>query len=155
MPNIQEAIVSWTDTLKESLFKKKPSKKTSMERPLCRVCAKALESQAANTEVTCVNCGTRNRITYSQSECIEGVQADPEQEFRERIDEIARLRNYTFNDSKERVIRALLRKREKYGDFYCPCKAKVVLANICPCEETRNGSVELYGKCSCSLFWKR
>ena len=83
------------------------------------------------------------------------IQAQPEQEFRERIDEFARLRNYTFSDAKERIIRAILKKRIKYGDYYCPCKARTVLENVCPCKETRNGSVELYGKCSCNLFWKR
>lgn len=103
-----------------------------------------------------MNCGTKNRLTFSQSECIvEGVQADPELELRERIEEFARLRNYTFSDHKERVIRALLKKRDKYWDFYCPCKARAALENVCPCKETRDGEVELNGKCSCSLFWKR
>lgn len=82
-------------------------------------------------------------------------QTDPERELRERIDEIARLRNYTFSDSKERIIQAILRKREKHGDFYCPCKARLVPENICPCKETRDGSVELHARCSCNLFWKR
>jgi ferredoxin-thioredoxin reductase catalytic subunit len=103
-----------------------------------------------------MSCGTKNQIIYSQGECIvEGVRADPELELRERIEEFARLRNYTFSDSKERVIQAILKKQEKYGDFYCPCKARTVLENVCPCKEAREGSVELNGKCSCSLFWKR
>jgi ferredoxin-thioredoxin reductase catalytic subunit len=86
---------------------------------------------------------------------VEGVLGDREVELRERIEEFARLRNYTFNDFKERVIQALLDKQEKYGDFYCPCKARTVGENICPCKETREGDVELKGSCSCRLFWKR
>lgn len=127
------------------------------ERPRCRLCGEYLESAVvADPEVTCKVCGTKNRITYYQSECVVGgVLSDRELELRERVEEFARLRNYTFTDFKEPVIQALLEKREKYGDFYCPCKAKTVLENVCPCKETRDGDVELKGKCSCRLFWKR
>ena len=127
------------------------------EDPRCRLCGEYVESSAgADTEVTCKVCGTKSRITYSQGEWIVGgVLSDRELELRERIKEFARLRNYTFSDFKEPVIQALLAKREKYGDFYCPCKARTVLENVCPCKETREGDVELKGKCSCRLFWKR
>jgi ferredoxin-thioredoxin reductase catalytic subunit len=86
---------------------------------------------------------------------VEDVRGDPELELRERLEEFARLRNYRFNEFKEPVILALLGKRVKYGDFYCPCKAKTVLENVCPCKETRDGDVEQNGKCSCRLFWKK
>jgi ferredoxin-thioredoxin reductase catalytic subunit len=106
--------------------------------------------------VTCRVCGTKNQITYSQGEyVVGGVLSDRELELRERIEEFARLRNYTFSDLKEPVIQALLEKRKEYGDFYCPCKAETVLENVCPCQETREGDVELNGKCGCCLFWKR
>ncbi len=127
------------------------------ERPRCRLCGEYLErAEVADSELTCKVCGTKSRITYSQGECVVGgVLSDRELELRERVEEFARLRNYTFSDFKEPVIQALLEKREKYGDFYCPCKAKTVLENVCPCKETRDGDVELKGKCSCRLFWKR
>lgn len=127
------------------------------ERPRCRLCCEYLESPTvADTEVTCKVCGTKNRITNSEGEWIVGgVLSDQELELRERIEEFARLRNYTFSDFKEPVIQALLAKREKYGDFYCPCKTRTVVENVCPCNETRESDVELKGKCSCRLFWKR
>jgi len=126
-------------------------------RPRCRLCGEYLESPAErDTESTCRVCGTKSLITYSHGEyVVGGVLSDRELELRERIEEFARLRNYTFSDLKEPVVQALLEKREKYGDFYCPCKAKTVLENVCPCKETRDGDVELKGKCSCRLFWKR
>ena len=127
------------------------------ERPRCRLCSGYLESSAVvQTEVTCKVCGTKNRITNSEGEWIVGgVLSDRELELRERIEEFARLRNYTFSEFKEPVIQALLEKHERYGDFYCPCKARTVLENICPCKETREGDVEAKGKCSCRLFWRR
>lgn len=128
-----------------------------LNRPRCRMCGEDLGSFAVpEAEVTCKVCGTKSRITCSQGECVvAGVSVDKETELRERIEEFARLRNYTFNDLKERVIQALLEKQDKYGDFYCPCKARTVLENVCPCKETRDGDVEVKGNCSCRLFWKR
>jgi ferredoxin-thioredoxin reductase catalytic subunit len=128
------------------------------ERLPCRLCGGGLEPSAvAESEIICKNCGTKNRITYSHGECIVGdVLGDRELELRERIEEFARLRNYDFNDTyKEPVIQALLQKRERSGDFYCPCKARTIAENLCPCKETREGDVELNGCCSCRLFWKK
>ena len=125
-----------------------------IEQPRCRVCGEYLES--GDSTVTCINCGTKSRIVRSEGGWIAAsAVGDREVELRERVEEFARLRNYGFSDFKERVIQALLKKQEIYGDFYCPCKAKTVLENVCPCKETREGDVELNGKCSCRLFWKR
>lgn len=123
----------------------------------CRVCGEHLESDLeANVDATCTICGTRNRITSRNGELVaEGPPDEPEREIRERADEFARLRNYRFNEMKERIVQALIKRREKYGDFYCPCKARIVLENVCPCKETRDGSVEINGKCTCRLFWKQ
>jgi len=123
----------------------------------CRLCGENLESTTVpNIDTTCMNCGTKNHVTYHQSELVvEAVPGDPELELRERIEEFARLRNYRFNEFKEPVILALLEKRDKNGDFYCPCKARSVPENVCPCKETRDGDVEQNGKCGCRLFWKQ
>ena len=106
--------------------------------------------------MTCKVCGTKSRISISQNLLVvSSIFCEPELELRERIDEFARLRNYKFTEVREQVIQSLLEKRDKYGDFYCPCKTKNVLENVCPCEETREGDVEINGCCSCCLFWKR
>jgi len=127
------------------------------ELPRCRLCGQSLETPAvAESEVTCKVCGTKNRVILSKNvRVVSGVLREPELELRERIEEFARLRNYTFSEVKEHVIQSLLEKRDKYGDFYCPCKTKEVVENICPCEETRVGDVEVNGCCGCCLFWKR
>jgi ferredoxin-thioredoxin reductase catalytic subunit len=123
----------------------------------CRVCGESLESGLkANADATCTICGTGNRVISRNGELLaEGPTDEPEREIRERADEFARLRNYRFNEMKERVIQALVKRRERYGDFYCPCKARIVLENVCPCKETRDGSVEINGRCTCRLFWKQ
>ena len=127
------------------------------EHPRCRLCGNCLETIAvAESEVTCKTCGTKSRVTLSKNVwVVSGVLREPELELRERIEEFARLRNYTFSEAKEQVIQSLLEKRDKYGDFYCPCKTKEMIENICACEETREGEVEINGCCSCCLFWKR
>ena len=130
---------------------------TRLSKVSCRLCGAQLYSHLdENVEVTCRICGTKNRTTYRQGEWItEDVSDVPEREVRERVEEFARLRNYGFNESKERVIQALLEKRQKFGDFYCPCKSRTVLENVCPCKETRDGSVEARGRCACGLFWRQ
>jgi ferredoxin-thioredoxin reductase catalytic subunit len=126
-------------------------------RLACRVCGEFLESGLeGNADMTCTVCGTKNRITSRNGALvIEGPRIEPRREIRERAEEFARLRHYRFNEMKERIIQALVKRREKYGDFYCPCKAKIVLENVCPCKETRDGSVEANGRCTCRLFWKQ
>lgn len=54
------------------------------------------------------------------------------------------------------VLNALLKRKEKHGDLYCPCR--VITGNkekdkeiICPCVFHR-GEIELQGKCKCELF---
>lgn len=78
----------------------------------------------------------------------------PEEEIRARIENFAQLRNYKFNELKEPLVEGLLKKHERYGDFYCPCKIDNIPENVCPCLETRQGSVERDGRCHCGLFWK-
>jgi ferredoxin-thioredoxin reductase catalytic subunit len=78
----------------------------------------------------------------------------PEEEITQRIENFARLRGYHFNEMKKPLIEGLLKKYERFGDFYCPCKIDNIPENVCPCLETRQGSVEKNGRCHCGLFWK-
>ena len=122
----------------------------------CRVCNAPLKSvQETDVTVTCLACGTRNYVVFSQGQWnAMKILLDPETEIRQRAGEFARIRNYRLNELKEPIIQALVKKRQKYGDFYCPCKARIVLENVCPCKETRTGSVETRGRCTCGLFWR-
>ncbi len=46
-----------------------------------------------------------------------------------------------------RIIDALKRNHQKYGESYCPCKVDRIPDNICPCKEYRDT-----GKCICGLY---
>jgi len=56
----------------------------------------------------------------------------------------------------EALIDGLVRRKEKYGDYYCPCRVvtgdeEIDRANICPCE-THEEEIARSGKCHCGLF---
>jgi ferredoxin-thioredoxin reductase catalytic chain len=62
------------------------------------------------------------------------------------------------NKIVEGIIKSLIERRKKFGDFYCPCR--VVTKNkakdseiVCPCVYHR-GEIELQGHCLCNLFVK-
>lgn len=46
-----------------------------------------------------------------------------------------------------RIVDALKRNHEKYGESYCPCKVDRIEDNICPCKEFRET-----GNCICGLY---
>jgi hypothetical protein len=98
--------------------------------------------------VVCTICGAELEITAVDSEVTATrFKQDPETEIRNRSENFARLRGYTFNEDKELVIEGLIGKNEMYGDFYCPCKFDNVPENICPCLETRMNEVRKVGHC--------
>jgi ferredoxin-thioredoxin reductase catalytic subunit len=130
-----------------------------MEKILCPVCQVAFilkEEKEEGKTVVCPVCGAV--LTLHQ----EGnawtlhrpLHLRLEEEIRQRIENFARLRGYHFNEMKEPLVEGLLKKHERYGDFYCPCKIDNIPENVCPCLETRSGSVERDGRCHCGLFWK-
>ena len=86
---------------------------------------------------------------------------EAEKELKERMRKYAERVGIKLNpDDKivEGIIKALLMKKEKFGEIYCPCR--VVTGNkekdkeiICPCVFHR-GEIELQGHCLCNLFVK-
>lgn len=129
------------------------------ERILCPVCQVAFplkEEKVPGKKVVCPVCGAVLTLENESGSWVLKRPKDmtPEEEIRARVENFARLRNYHFNEMKEPLIEALLKKYERYGDFYCPCKIDNIPENICPCLETRQGSVERDGRCHCGLFWK-
>lgn len=98
--------------------------------------------------VVCTVCGAELEVTETAPEVKAArFEQGPETEIRNRVENYARLRDYTFNEDKEMVIEGLIGKNNLYGDFYCPCRFENTPENICPCLETRMGEVRKVGHC--------
>jgi len=78
---------------------------------------------------------------------------------RKKMQDYAKKAGIKLNPDKKQldwVLDALLKRKEKLGEIYCPCR--VVTGNkekdkeiICPCVFHR-GEIELQGHCKCNLF---
>ncbi len=98
--------------------------------------------------VVCTICGAELEINSVEPEITAArLTQDPETEIRNRSENFARLRGYTFNEDKELVIEGLLEKNEMFGDFYCPCRIENIPENVCPCLPTRMNEVRKWGHC--------
>ena len=56
----------------------------------------------------------------------------------------------------EALIDGLVRRKAKFGDYYCPCRivtgnAETDKNNVCPCV-THEAEIAETGKCHCGLF---
>jgi ferredoxin-thioredoxin reductase catalytic subunit len=54
------------------------------------------------------------------------------------------------------LIDGLLRRKARFGDYYCPCrvvtgKADADRRNVCPCE-THEAEIAEKGRCHCGLY---
>lgn len=84
-----------------------------------------------------------------------------DKKLKERLEKYALSVGIKFNLSEaivEGVLAGLEKRKEKFGEFYCPCR--VVIGNkkkdkeiICPCVFHR-GEIEVQGHCKCNLFVK-
>jgi hypothetical protein len=98
--------------------------------------------------VVCTVCGAELEVTETEPEVKAARFAqDPETEIRNRAENYARLRGYTFNEDKEMVLEGLVGKNKMYDNFYCPCRFENTPENVCPCLETRMGEVRKVGHC--------
>ncbi len=123
--------------------------------PVCQARFRFSDGWKENDIVICPICGQRLRLVRSGDEWIgERPEKGTEKEIRDRVEEYARLKGYTFNEIKEELIEGLLEKNRRFGDFYCPCRMEHVPEYQCPCKPTRGGDVERNGRCYCGLFWK-
>lgn len=127
-------------------------------RVYCPVCSARFLPKGALVEgegVICTVCG--QMLLLRKGEGVwEGERVDrlSDKEIQDRIGEFARIRGYVFNDMKDEIIEGLLEKRNRFGDFYCPCRLNHENDYQCPCKPTRGGDVERDGRCHCGLFWK-
>lgn len=118
--------------------------------PVCQIKFLYREPAKEGMAVICPICGAKLEITGPAAQ--EEIPArkypeSPEEEIRGRVDTYAGLKGYVFNEDKELVMEGLLEKKEKYGDFFCPCRIENVAENVCPCLKTRQNDVKKEGHC--------
>lgn len=123
----------------------------------CPVCNVSFfhEGTVTNGDVIiCPVCGARLQVVGIRDNTLDVVKAEqkPKDEILERIEAFARQNGFIFNEDKEIVLEGLLQKKDKFGDFFCPCRYDNISDNLCPCLETRMGQVVQKGHCHCGLF---
>jgi ferredoxin-thioredoxin reductase catalytic subunit/DNA-directed RNA polymerase subunit RPC12/RpoP len=129
-------------------------------RIFCPVCGARFPSPSGSSsdgdKVVCPVCGQR-LVLREGIDAWQGERDDvlSDSEIADRIEEFARLRGYVFNEMKEEIVEGLLGKRDRFGDFFCPCRMLHTPDYQCPCRPTRTGDVEAQGRCHCGLFWKK
>lgn len=83
------------------------------------------------------------------------------QEIRERLEQYLTGKGFYFNpdpDTVESILKAMAKRREKFGADYCPCRRvtgekEKDKAIICPCIYHEE-EIERDGHCHCHLFTK-
>lgn len=121
--------------------------------PVCQVSFIVKEQPNPGAVLICPVCGARLEVLETIPELLaRKARQEPTEEINERTDNFARLKGYVFSENKELVMEGLMQKKEKYGDFFCPCRFDNIPEHICPCLETRMGHVRKTGSCLCGLF---
>jgi lysine biosynthesis protein LysW len=127
--------------------------KNSIICPVCGVSFIYRNEPEIGTVLICPICGAKIEVVAIAPEFqIRKLLQEPEAEIVERIENFARLRGYVFNEDKELFIKGLLIKKDRYGDFFCPCRYQNIPENLCPCLDTRSNRVRKDGRCLCGLF---
>ena len=73
-----------------------------------------------------------------------------------RLNRHANKNRYVLNEDPTMLkflLDGLLNKRERYGDFFCPCRLSTAPENVCPCS-THKEDIKKNGYCNCHLFFK-
>ncbi len=74
----------------------------------------------------------------------------------EDVKKIAQQKGWCLNnDAKavENIIKGMNKKKEKFGDFYCPCRLQNIPEHVCPCIHAQK-EINKDGKCHCQLYFK-
>jgi lysine biosynthesis protein LysW len=127
--------------------------KNSITCPVCGVAFSYQDEPEVGAVLICPVCGAKIEVAaVAPAFQIRKLLQEPEVEIVERIENFARLRGYVFNEDKELFIEGLLTKKNRYGDFFCPCRYQNIPENLCPCLDTRSSRVRKDGRCLCGLF---
>jgi ferredoxin-thioredoxin reductase catalytic subunit len=74
----------------------------------------------------------------------------------EEAKKIGEAKGWCLNPDKkavENIIKAMNNKKEKFGEYYCPCRLQKIPENICPCKWAPD-EIEKDGHCHCLLYYK-
>ncbi len=117
--------------------------------PVCRVTFRFRGPVEPGDPVTCPVCGAAlEAFENAPGEfALRRPAMEPSREIAARVDTFARLRGYVFDEVKADLLDGLVAKQARFGDFYCPCRFQHLPEFVCPCLETRTGSVERDGRC--------
>jgi len=74
------------------------------------------------------------------------------------LEAYAKEEGYVLSPSADSLIEGLVRRRERFGEYYCPCRLPrgdpaETEWMICPCTALRE-EIEANGRCHCGLFEK-
>lgn len=73
------------------------------------------------------------------------------------LEQHAKNHNYDFNRKdkiRKAVIKGLQRNKEKFGNYFCPCRVEKIKENVCPCAYHEK-EINEKGECHCQLFCKK
>jgi len=84
--------------------------------------------------------------------------ASEEDELRKRLQAFADAHGLALSQVSDAVIKGLIKQRERWGEYYCPCRVVTGDPNadawkICPCDAVFV-DIERMGRCHCGLFTK-
>ncbi len=121
--------------------------------PVCNI-PFSVEATDADQEIICPVCAAKLQFDGPPARSVlRRYPEEPAQEINGRAERFAQQRDFVFNEDRDLVVSGLLDKAKMHGDFFCPCRLENVPENICPCLDTRSGSVKRDGRCLCGLFW--
>jgi len=125
---------------------------------ICGFCAlKIEEGKAVPDNERCISCGMcAGHCPVDAISVAETKEEEKSGLIKNWADTYARKNSFRLNPREnivDLVIRGLLKKEEKTGKRYCPCRIQNLPENICPCVYHKD-EIKKDGECHCVLFVK-